>query len=205
MTVKTILFLIFMFMLIFCRKSGDSDYKPSSKPVPNYNDRKPRNRFKSGTKSANIPVLPKPLSNDFIYSGVYFSKMPINEFLINRSSRFIEGETYYVYFKHNPHVDMLSQGMDWTVYTVHFEYDIIPKQSHIAHILCEATITNKGSFAYYPKSVQYIYKDGTTESHSCDGFELLYQDSAVVEIFNRTGPHPNCPWKTIQGSIVLQK
>ena len=127
--------------------------------------------------------FPPTISGGWIYSGIYYSQMPIDEFLINRSSRVVDGEAYHVYYKHNCHTDTLVQSMEDINYTTYFEYDIVPKQSHIAHIVCKAVVTNKGTFAFYPKSVQYIYKDGTTKNFLCDGCELLYDDGAVLEIF----------------------
>ena len=153
------------------------------------------------------PSFSKAFPDSWIYSGIYYSKMPTDEFLINRLSHVYGGEGYKVYYKHNRQTDTLSQGIDSISYTVNFEYDIVPlfKRSFIDHIFCKAEIISKGAFAFYPKVVRYYYKDGTIKNLSCNGFELLNDDCAVVEIFNNSGPHPNCPWKTIRGSNILHK
>lgn len=158
---------------------------------------------KKNQKTNSLSIKANQKSSDLVCVGRYCSNAPIDEFLINHLVRFAKGDGYYVYYKHDHHYDELSQGMEWTNYTAYFDYDIVPETGNIAHIMCRAYITNKGSFAYYPQSIKYIYRDGTTKELSCNGFELLYIDSAVVEIFNCSGPHPNCPWPKISGSLKL--
>lgn len=148
-----------------------------------------------------IPPPPPPLYNDWIYSDSYGSNAPINEFLINRAVRFAEGEPYYVYYKHGHTNDVLYKEQECLSYSTYFQYDIIPANSEIAHIICRAVIANKGAFAYYPQSIKYIYKNGASEEFPCKGYEILGNESAAESIFNESAPHPKCPWSRIKGSL----
>lgn len=148
-------------------------------------------------------TVPPPLNNDWVYAGFYFSNAPINEFLINHLSIYAKGDLYHVYYKHDHAGDFISQYKDSSIFTAYFQYDIIPQSDSVAHIICKGSITNKGSFAYYPLSIELIYKNDASEKRMCNKSEILGNESAVEDIFNRTSPHENCRWDKITGTLNI--
>lgn len=192
-----LLFLIGCFVNDYHRKHKKQDERPGVLNAAS--------ELKSNVEDfvIKLPEPPVPLSEEWVYSDLYSSDAPINEFLINRLTRFAEGNSYYIYYKHGHTNDVLSKGQEWINYSTYFQYDIIPETGDIAHIICRAVIANKGVFAYYPQSIQYIYKNGASEECSCNGYEILGKESAAESVFNESAPHPKCPWSRIKGSLDI--